>query len=85
MKISYRIEFSTQAKKFLRRLDKIQSLRILNKFEELRSDPFRYIEHYEGDGYKLRIGDIRCLIDIQFDSQILLIRIIDKRGRIYKR
>ena len=39
---------------------------------------------YEGDYYKLRIGDYRALINIDFENKILKIEVIDKRGRIYK-
>ena len=46
---------------------------------------YRYIEHYEGEYYKIRIGDYRALIDIDFQRKILFVRILDKRGRVYKR
>lgn len=77
------MEFSSQAKRFIKKLDKETSLRLLDKFEELKINPFRYIEHYEGRGYKFRVGSYRALIDIDFSSKILFIRIIDKRERIY--
>ncbi|MEK6924670.1 MAG: hypothetical protein AABW71_00345 [Nanoarchaeota archaeon] len=47
-------------------------------------DPFRFLEHFEGEDYKLRIGDYRMLIDIDFKRKILFVRVFDKRGRIYK-
>ena len=37
------------------------SKRILEKFDEIIIDPFRYLEHFEGVGYKLRIGEYRAL------------------------
>lgn len=81
--MNYDIEFSNQSKKFLKNLNKDVALRILKKFEEVKENPFRYIEHYEGKYYKLRIGEYRALIDINFERKILFIRILDKRGRIY--
>jgi len=83
--MSYEIELSPKADKFLDKLSKDIALRILNKIKKLRENPFRYLEHYEGDYYKLRIGDYRALIDADFSNRKLIVRIIDKRGRIYKR
>jgi len=70
--------------KFLESLQKDIALRILKKLEEVRENPFRYIEHYEGGYYKLRIGDYRMLLDIDFSNKFLIIEVFDKRGRIYK-
>jgi len=81
----YKIEFSSKAKKIIKKLPKQISLRILNKFEEVTQDPFHYLEHYEGNGYKFRIGDYRALIDVDFENKILKVRVLDKRGKIYKR
>lgn len=47
-------------------------------------DPFQYVEHFEGDYYKFRIGDYRALVDINPQNQIVWVRVLDKRGRIYK-
>jgi mRNA interferase RelE/StbE len=83
--MGYDIEFSSKSKKFLKSLDRTVSLRIIEKINLLRENPFRYLEHYEGDYYKLRIGDYRALIDINFEDKILIIQVLDKRGRVYKR
>lgn len=81
--MSYKIEFSKQATRFIRKLPDDIIERIKKKFREVSKDPFRYLEHYEGyDCYKLRIGDFRALIDIDKDK--LFVRVFDKRGRIYK-
>jgi mRNA interferase RelE/StbE len=82
--MSYNIEFNSKSKKFLKILDKTISLRIIEKINLLKENPFRYLEHYEGNYYKLRIGDYRALIDINFEDKILIVQVLDKRGRIYK-
>ena len=80
--MAYEIEFSSQSKRFLKKLQKDIALRILDKFEDLKKEPFRYLEHYEGDTcHKFRIGEYRALIDVK--QNILFVRIIDKRERIY--
>lgn len=83
--MSFSISFDKEAVKYLESLPSNISERIINKFEEIKENPFRYIEHYEGEYYKIRIGDYRALIDIDYPRKILFIRIIDKRGRVYKR
>jgi len=52
--MTYKIKFSSQAKKFIKKLDKKEALRILDKLEIIKEDPFRFLEHYEGKGYKTR-------------------------------
>ena len=79
--MTYKIKFSSQAKKFIKKLDKKEALRILDKLEAIKENPFRYLEHYEGKGYKTRIGNFRALIDV--DKKTLFVRVFDKRERIY--
>lgn len=82
--MSWEIRFSNQATKFIRGLQEDIKKRIKDKFSEISNNPFHYLEHYEGDYYKIRIGDYRALIDIDFERKILFVRVFDKRGRIYK-
>ena len=83
--MSYSVKVDKKAQNFLDKLSQDVALRIINKLEQIKENPFHYLEHYEGQYYKLRIGDYRALIDIDFQKKILWIRIIDKRGRIYRR
>ena len=84
--MSYSVEWHPKVRKFLKKLPKDISARIVLKVKEVKEDPFRYLEHYEGkDYYKLRVGDYRLLIDVDFNNEVLLVQIIDHRGRIYDR
>lgn len=80
----YEVKFSSQATKFFKNLQLDKQDRIKVKLKEVSTDPFRFIEHYEGDYYKLRIGDYRALLDIDQQKKIIWVRVFDKRGRIYK-
>jgi len=83
--MSYFVKWHPKVRKFLRKLPKKTSSRIVLKMEDVAKDPFRYLEHYEGeDYYKLRIGNYRALIDIEFSKKLLLVRKLDLRSRIYK-
>ena len=82
--MSYKVLFSNQAKKFFKSLENIFQERLKKKFEEISNDPLRYVEHYEGDYFKIRIGEFRALVDLDQKNKIIFIRVFDKRGRIYK-
>jgi len=83
--MTFNIEWSPKAGKNLSKLPRDLIKRVLNKVDELKEDPFRYLEHFEGkDVYKLRIGDFRALVDVDFENKILKIQVFDKRGRVYK-
>ena len=84
--MNYTIKWNSKPLKFIEKLPKEISVRIVEKLEKITDDPFRYLEHYEGaDVYKLRIGDYRLLIDIDFTNRILKIRVFDHRSRVYER
>lgn len=82
----WRIILSPDVIDFLKKQDKHIELRIRKGLEKLKTEnPFYYLEHFEGNNfYKLRIGDYRALIDIDFQNKILKVQVLDKRGRIYK-
>lgn len=81
--MKYQIKFSTQSKKFFKKLSKEIQERIKNKFREISKGPSRYLEHYEGSCHKIRIGNLRALVDIDNRRKIIFVRVFDKRGRIY--
>jgi mRNA-degrading endonuclease RelE of RelBE toxin-antitoxin system len=56
----YSLKLDKDVDKFLDTLQQNIAMRIIKKLEEVRENPFRYLEHYEGDGYKLRVGDYRA-------------------------
>ena len=82
--MKYEIKFSTQAAKFFKSLPRDVQERVKDKFREISENPLRYLEHYEGDYNKIRIGKLRALVDIDNQRKIIFVRTFDKRGRIYK-
>ena len=83
--MSFAVRIDPHADKFLTKLPKDMAERIRDKLLLLKEDPFNYLEHFEGDYYKLRIGDYRALIDVDSSRKIVFVRHIDHRSRIYKR
>ena len=83
--MNFQVDWHPKASKNLSKLPKDMIKRILGKIDEVKEDPFRFLEHFEGQNfYKLRIGDYRALIDVDFQNKILKIQVFDKRGRVYQ-
>ena len=82
----YSIKWNPRVIEYLEKLPEDILSRIAKKIEQIKENPFHYLEHYEGDKvYKLRIGDYRALIDVDLNNRVLYIQVIDLRSRIYKR
>ncbi len=80
----YEIQFDKRALNFLNKLDILTKKRIWNKLQECKIKPFRYLKHLEYiEGYKLRVGDYRLIIDVQEKIKILFVLKIGKRSNIY--
>ena len=84
--MSYDVKWHPQALKVLKKLPKKTLEGIFNKLDEVKEDPFRFLEHFEGrKEHKLRIGNYRALVEIRQRDNLLLIKVFDNRGKIYKR
>jgi len=84
--MNYEIKLHQKVNKFLNKLEKALSERIKQRLKMLKEDPFRYLEHYEGENcYKFRTGDYRALIDVDQSRKIVFVRVLDHRNKIYKR
>ena len=84
--MKYQVKLHPNVQKFLNKCETELNERIRKKLRILKEDPFVHLEHYEGDDcYKFRIGDYRALVDVDQTRNIVWIRVLDHRGRIYKR
>lgn len=82
----YEVKLHPKVNRFLDKCDKDLKKRIKNRLILLKENPFRYLEHYEGENcFKFRIGDYRALIDVDESRKIVFVRILDHRSKIYKR
>jgi mRNA-degrading endonuclease RelE of RelBE toxin-antitoxin system len=79
--MTHNVILSTQARKFLQKQDAHIQSRLRKALATLKN-PFHVLEHFEGDCYKLRIGDYRALCDVE--AKTVLVRILENRGRMYK-
>ena len=82
----YGLNFDKKAIEYLSKLDNTIKKRIWDKLQSLKEDPFRFLEHLESiNGFKLRVGDYRLIIDVDENKKILNISKIGHRKNIYER
>ena len=82
----YSLVFEKRALDFLNKLEKDIKERIWNKLQQCKEDPFRFLEHLEDiEGYKLRVGDFRLIIDVDKIAKTLDIIKIGHRKNIYEK
>ena len=82
-----KVEYSNQALKFFKRIDKTLADRILKNIEELRNNPFpletKKVQGYKEDVYRVRVGNYRVLYEIDKSKNLLGVVKIDHRGQVY--
>jgi mRNA interferase RelE/StbE len=83
----YRIEYSKQSIRALRRMPSNTAMLIRGKIEVLAQDPFGSpgVKKLAGqDGYRLRVGDWRVLYLLDGQRLRVLVTEIGPRGGIYQ-
>ena len=80
------IRYSNNAKKFLKKAEKIVAKRILNKIERIQEIPVIHDSKRLEDKnlFRVRVGKFRILYEIDYKNNILGIVKIDKRPRVYQ-
>lgn len=76
----YDIIYAEKAKKQLVKLDKFLQERIINSLERCRIRPYSYVKKLVGNPYfRLRIGEMRIIMDIKDNKLHILILEINHR------
>jgi len=83
----FNIEFSSQAKKFLKKAEKELTKRLINKIEKLGIEPFptdvKRVVNQKEKTFRVRLGDYRIEYLVIYDQNLIFITDIDKRPRVY--
>jgi mRNA interferase RelE/StbE len=83
--MTFEIRWDKKAISFLRKLDEPISKRIAQKVDELKLGPERHLKALkEIQGYKLRVGDYRVIIDVDWGTKIIFVLLIGHRKKIYE-
>ena len=82
--MTWTVIWSKRAEKQLDALPKEMAIRILNKTDEVESEPFAYLERLSNSSlYKFRVGNYRIIVDVINDKLILHFLLVKKRSRVY--
>ena len=84
--MKYEVRYDPKADKQLEKLPKDIAQRIVKKIRET-AETGRGIETIKDEtyGFKIRVGKYRVLIDLTYNPNIIWVRYVDHRGRVYKR
>jgi len=83
-----KVFFHPKTKRFLKKITHKDLVQVIKKIEQLQKNPFdKQLDikklATKGNSYRLRIGKIRVIYEVDFRKNILYIYDIDFRGNIY--
>ena len=89
MKTSYRITYTTDVEKFIKKnrdigLKFFKAFKELSKNSNLRASSFVVMQGYK-NVYRLRIGQYRAIFSVEKEIKVLKVMKIDNRGDVYKK
>lgn len=85
--MSYRIEYGSEARRNLKKLDPFMQRRILSRIEELADDPRPHgVETLAGPErlYRVRVGDYRIVYAIEDRALVVLVVRVGHRREVYR-
>ncbi len=83
--MAFEIHWDKKAREFLRKMDKSAAAQIIKRVDLIKDNPLPFLEPLTGiKSFKLRAGDYRLILDINWQAALIEIRMIDHRSRIYK-
>ena len=83
----FSVEFSSDAKKFLKKVEKQVTERIINKIKKLKEDPFpsdvKRVVGKRDKIFRIRVGNYRIQYSVFYEKTLIFISDIDKREKAY--
>lgn len=80
----YSIQIEENAERFLKKLNRKDAELILNKLEDIRENPFRFLKRLQGEKlWRLRIADFRAIVDVIVSANKIIVVRIGHRKNIY--
>ena len=84
----FSVDFSSQAKKFLKKTDKQLARRLIEKIEKLSEDPFppdaKRVVNRKEKIFRVRVGDYRIQFIVIYERDLVFITEIEKRPKAYQ-
>jgi len=84
--MSYVVRWTKTALRSLKKLDKRDAEKIINRVEEIKSDPFKYVKKLKGlPFYSLRVDRYRVILVIEARKLVVFVLDIAPRKKAYKK
>jgi len=81
----FELSFTNDSKKFLKKLNKEDSERIISTLERCRVRPHSFVRKLIASPYfRLRVGNYRVILDIKTGKLIIIVIEIGHRKKVYK-
>jgi len=82
----YKLVFEKKALHDFNKLETKIKERIWDKLQQCKENPFRFLEHLEEiDGFKLRVGDYRAIVDVDNSTKTIKVLKVGHRKNVYER
>ncbi|TLY36940.1 MAG: type II toxin-antitoxin system RelE/ParE family toxin [Nitrospirae bacterium] len=83
--MAFRVEFSELAAEEFQKLDKAVRERIARKLRTVAMNPARYLTRLSSvDAFKIRVGDYRAIVDLDWQRRIVFILSVGHRSTVYR-
>ena len=80
----FRVIWTEKSKENLQKIERNITTRIIKKVEFIKDNPLLHLNKLIDKGvWKLRVGDYRVLIDIDFKNKVLYVLKVGHRKNIY--
>ena len=84
--MAFRVEFSQLAADKFRKLERDVQERLIRKLQQVAGGPRRYLTRLRGvDAFKIRAGDYRIIVDVDWENQTLYVLTMGHRRTVYRR
>lgn len=86
----FSVRLKKQALRFLKSLGRAECQRISRKIDALEQNPHPHeaskVQGYDGPKvFRVRVGSVRILYFVDYETSTVFIEKIDRRSRVYKR
>ncbi len=79
------MEFSELAAEKFRKLERSVRDRIARKLRDVAEDPRRFLTRLASmEAYKLRVGDYRVIVDVDWENDIVHVLTLGHRSTVYR-
>lgn len=81
----YILDYAKTFEKQLNKLELKDQIRVIEKLDKITKNPYSYVKKLVGNPFfRLRVGNLRVILEIKDDKLLILVLKVDKRSNVYK-